>query len=278
MIERLITHARRARRAALLTTLATALASAPALAAPCGNTAAGFPAWLPAFKREATSQGISAGALRALDGVTYDTRVISLDRNQKHFKMSFEQFAANRISAGRIAKGRQKMKQYASTLARIEQRYGVPGEVLVAIWGLETDYGVNQGKMPILRSLATLAYDCRRTAFFNQQLLDALRIYQRGDLTLDEMRGAWAGEIGQTQFMASSYVKFAVDFDGNGRADLVRSAPDVLASTANYLRGYGWRAGAGWGPGEANYQALLGWNKAEVYARTIGLFASKLKQ
>lgn len=254
------------------------VALAPAGAAPCGNDASGFSVWLPAFKREAQAQGISAGALRALDGVTYDTTVIRLDRNQKHFKVSFEQFAASRISAGRIATGRKKMQQYASTLARIEQRYGVPGEVLVAIWGLETDYGVNKGKMPILRSLATLSYDCRRSDFFTAQLLDALRIYQHGDLTLDEMRGAWAGEIGQTQFLASSYVKYAVDFDGDGRADLVRSAPDVLASTANYLRGHGWRPGAGWGPGEPNYQALLGWNKAEVYVKTIGLFASKLKQ
>ncbi len=254
------------------------LALAPAQAAPCGNDASGFSAWLPAFKREAQAQGISPKALSALDGVTYDTTVIRLDRNQKHFKMSFEQFAANRISAGRIATGKKKLQQYASTLARIEQRYGVPGEVLVAIWGLETDYGVNQGKMSIFRSLATLSYDCRRSGFFTAQLLDALRIYQHGDLTLDEMRGAWAGEIGQTQFLASSYVKFAVDFDGDGRADLVRSAPDVLASTANYLRGYGWRPGAGWGPGEPNYQALLGWNKAEVYVRTIGLFASKLRQ
>lgn len=267
----------RLRAGGAIAALLAGLTVAPAHAAPCGNDASGFGAWLPAFKREAAAQGIAPGTLRVLDGVTYDTQVIRLDRNQKHFKQSFEQFAANRISAGRIAKGRQMLKQYASTLQRIEQRFGVPGEVVVAIWGLETDYGVNQGKMPILRSLSTLAYDCRRTGFFTAQLLDALRIYQRGDLTLDEMRGAWAGEIGQTQFMASSYVKFAVDFDGNGRADLVRSAPDVLASTANYLRGYGWRAGAGWGPGEPNYQALLGWNKAEVYARTIGLFASKLR-
>ena len=265
------------RRVLALALMAPLLAS-PALAAPCGNDGGGFDAWLRIFKQEAVAQGISPAALRALDGVSYDTKVISLDRNQKHFKMSFEEFARNRISKGRISKGKAMLQQYASTLARIERQFGVPGPVLVAIWGLETDYGVNQGKMPIMRSLATLSYDCRRTAFFTAQLLDALRIYQHGDLTLDEMRGAWAGEIGQTQFMASSYVKFAVDFDGDGRADLVRSPTDVLASTANYLRGYGWRAGAGWGPGEPNYQALLGWNKAEVYVKTIGLFASKLKQ
>ncbi|MBS9475636.1 lytic murein transglycosylase [Ancylobacter radicis] len=252
--------------------------AAPAQAAQCGNDASGFNAWLGEFRREAVAQGITPATLRTLDGVTYDTKVISLDRNQKHFKVSLEEFIKNRISKGRIAKGRQMLKQYGPTLARIERQYGVPGPILVAIWGMETDYGANIGKMPILRSLATLSYDCRRSGFFTPQLLDALRIYQRGDLTLDEMRGAWAGEIGQTQFLASSYAKFAVDFDGDGRADLVRSAPDVLASTANYLRGYGWRAGAGWGPGEPNYQALLGWNKAEVYAKALGIFAEQLTQ
>lgn len=279
MIERAIRRMKRAGlRAGIVAMLMTPLAAAPALAATCGNDASGFDAWLGAFKQEAVAQGISPATLRVLDGVSYDTKVISLDRNQKHFKVSLEEFIKNRISKGRIAKGRQLLQQYASTLARIERQFGVPGPILVAIWGMETDYGVNIGKMPILRSLSTLAYDCRRTDFFTPQLLDALRIYQRGDLTLDEMRGAWAGEIGQTQFLASSYVKFAVDFDGDGRADLVRSAPDVLASTANYLRGYGWRAGAGWGPGEANYQALRGWNKAEVYAQALGIFASQLTQ
>lgn len=269
---------RRLRRGGFALALLTPLAALPAMAAPCGNDGAGFDAWLRGFRGTAAAQGLSPGALRALDGLTYDTQVIRLDRNQKHFKQSFEQFAANRISSGRISKGRALLKQHAATLQRIEQRFGVPGEIVVAIWGLETDYGVNQGKMPVFRSLATLSYDCRRSAFFTAQLLDALRIVQRGDLSVGEMRGAWAGELGQTQFMASSYVKFAVDFDGNGRADLIRSVPDVLASTANYLRGYGWRAGGGWEPGSANYSALLGWNKAEVYARTIGLFASKLRQ
>jgi len=274
----MIEHAfSRIKRAGLVVTMLAAFA-APALAAPCGSDASGFDAWLRDFRQQAAAQGISPSTLRVLDGATYDTRVIGLDRNQKHFKVSLDEFIRNRISKGRIAKGRQMLQRYASTLARIERQFGVPGPILVAIWGMETDYGANIGKMPVLRSLATLAYDCRRTGFFTPQLLDALRIYQRGDLTLDEMRGAWAGEIGQTQFLPSSYVRFAVDFDGDGRADLVRSAPDVLASTANYLRGYGWRAGAGWEPGQPNYQALLGWNKAEVYAKALGIFAARLTQ
>ena len=123
----------------------------------------------------------------------------------------------------RLTRGANMLKQYGSVLSRIEGTYGVPGEVLVAIWGLETDFGVNIGKFPTLRSLATLAYDCRRAEMFRGELLDALRIIDRGDLTPAEMRGAWAGEIGQTQFMPSNYIKFAVDFDSNGRRDLLRA-------------------------------------------------------
>jgi lytic murein transglycosylase len=161
-------------------------------------------------------------------------------------------------------------------LSRIEQAYGVPGEVLVAIWGLETDFGANTGKFPTMRSLATLAYDCRRSEMFRGELLDALRIIERGDLTPAEMRGAWAGEIGQTQFMPSAYIKFAVDFDANGRRDLLRSVPDVLASTANFLSSYGWQRGKDWEVGSANFNALQQWNKSEVYAKTVGYFASQL--
>src|SRR5258708_31187306 len=130
------------------------------------------------------------------------------------------------------------MKQYGTVLGRIEQSYGVPGEVLVAIWGLETDFGVNIGKFPTIRSLATLAYDCRRSEMFRAELMDALRIIERGDLAPSEIRGAWAGEIGQTQFMPSSWIKFAVDFDGNGHPALLRTAPDMLASPTNYLACY----------------------------------------
>ncbi len=148
--------------------------------------------------------------------------------------------------------------------------------MLVAIWGLETDFGVNTGKFSTIRSLATLAFDCRRADTFRAELLDALRIVERGDLAPTEMRGAWAGEIGQTQFMPSSYLKFAVDFDGNGRRDLLRSTPDVLASTANFLAGHGWQRGKGWEPGSANFAVIQEWNKSEVYARTIVYFADQL--
>jgi len=248
--------------------------AAPALAAACGTGS--FQAWLDDFKSEAATKGISQPAITsALNGVTLDQAVLSRDRSQRVFNQSFEEFSG-RMVPPRLLRGSNLMKQYGSVLGRIEQSYGVPGEVLVAIWGLETDFGVNIGKFPTLRSLATLAYDCRRSEEFRAQLMDALRIVERGDLTPSEMRGAWAGEIGQTQFMPSSYLKFAVDFDGNGRRDLLHSAPDVLASTANYLASYGWQRGKDWEPGSANFGVIQQWNKSEVYARTIAYFASQL--
>jgi lytic murein transglycosylase len=246
----------------------------PALAASCGTSS--FEAWLSDFKNEAGAKGISQAAITSgLSGVTLDQAVLSRDRSQRVFNQSFEEFST-RMVPPRLTRGANMLKQYGSVLGRIEQSYGVPGEVLVAIWGLETDFGVNIGKFSTIRSLATLAYDCRRAETFRAELMDALRIVERGDLAPSEMRGAWAGEIGQTQFMPSSYIKFAVDFDGNGRRDLLRSAPDVLASTANYLAGYGWQRAKGWEPGSANFAVIQQWNKSEVYARTIAYFASQL--
>ena len=249
----------------------------PAAAASCGRSGAGFDRWLIGFKKQAAAKGISKRAINAsLNGVTYHKRVIRLDRSQKSFKYSFKRFYALRVNNAMIAKGKRKMKQHRRTLARVQKRYGVEPAVLVAIWGLETSFGASSGKMSVMRSLATLAYDCRRSKFFRNELFNALKIVHRGDMRPKAMRGAWAGEIGQTQFLASSYIKFAVDGDGNGRRDLVRSVPDVLASTANYLRAYGWRKGGGWQPGSANYRVLKQWNRASVYQKTIAVMAGKL--
>jgi len=249
-----------------------------ALAVPC-QSGGNFDGWLEAFKHDAAAQGISQRTISsALGDVTYDPNVIAHDHGQRVFQQSFEQFSGRMISPERLRKGSNLLKQYAGTFVRIEQQFGVPGPVLVAIWGLETDFGVNIGKYSTIRSLATLAYDCRRSEKFQSELMDALRIVDRGDLTPSEMHGAWAGEIGQTQFLPSSYLKFAVDFDGNGKRDLVRSAPDVLASTANYLKGYGWKAGQPWTPGSANFDVLLQWNKSQVYSQTVAAFATKLDQ
>jgi lytic murein transglycosylase len=244
-------------------------------AAACGSN---FDSWLADVKTEAAAKGISPNAIAAgLNGLTPDASVLSHDRGQQVFSQSFEQFSG-RMVPPRINRGSDMLKRYGSVLGRIETQYGVPGPVLVAIWGLETDFGVNIGKYPTIRSLATLANDCRRAEMFRGELMDALRIVDRGDLAPAEMRGAWAGEIGQTQFMPSNYIKYAVDFDANGKRDLLRSAPDVLASTANYLASYGWKRGEGWDPGSANFAVIQQWNKSEVYAKTIGYFATQLSR
>lgn len=261
-------------RASVIATLL--LAAGQAMAATCRDPA-GFEKWLGDIEQEAIAQGISPEAVkRGLSGVTFDQSIIRKDRGQGVFKQSFEQFAGRMVSPARLKGGANMLKKHAATLARIEQRYGVPGPVLVAIWGLETDFGAVKGNLPVIRSVATLAYDCRRSEFFQAHLFDALRIVDRGDLSPAEMRGAWAGEMGQTQFMPSSYVKYAVDFDGDGRADLLRSPADVLASTANYLKGHGWVRGGGWEPGSQNFEAIRAWNKSQVYSQTIAYYATKL--
>ena len=254
--------------------MATAVA-----AAPCGNSAAGFQGWLTDFRREAAGQGISQRTLdSALAGVGYDRRVISRDRSQRSFKMSFDQFYKRRVGAYLMKRARQRLNSYSGLLSRIEGRFGVPREILIAIWGLETNFGRDgSGKYSIIQSIATLAYDCRRSAFFKGHLMAALRIVQRGDMSPAQMRGGWAGEIGTVQFLPGSYDRYAIDFDGDGRRDLVRSVPDALASTANFLRGHGWRRGAGWQPGEPNYSVIKDWNRADVYARTIAKMAAELR-
>lgn len=247
-------------------------------AAECGRSGEGFETWLEDFKHEAAAAGVSKRAIDAsLADVFYDRSVISHDRGQKVFRQSFEQFSGRMVNSYRLSKGRALLQRHAGLFRQIEQRYGVPGPVLVAIWGLETDFGAYLGNFSTLRALATLAYDCRRAPLFRKELLDALRIVDRGDLAPAQMRGAWAGEIGQTQFMPSSYLKFAVDFNGDGSRDLVHNTADVLASTANFLHSYGWKPGAGWDEDEPNFAALLQWNKARVYSKTIALFADKLK-
>ncbi len=267
------------RLAVLATILALFITSAgSALAQQCGNDAAGFPAWSNAFKAKAAAQGISAAtANSSLSAVAYDSNVIRLDRSQRSFKLSFEQFYARRVSSSLIGRGQGMLRTHAALLSRIEQRFGVPGPVLIAIWGLETNFGSDgSGGKSILSSLATLAYDCRRSDFFQNELINALRIIDRRDMSPDQLRGGWAGEIGPMQFLPSSYVKYAVDFDGDGRRNLINSVPDFLASTANYLKGYGWRPGQPWTPGTANYAVIQQWNKAEVYAQTIAVMSAKL--
>jgi len=256
-----------------LATVMAAIAPPARAAAPCGGD---FGAWLAGVKQEAAADGISQRAIQAgLAGVAYDPTIIARDHAQGVFKQSFEEFSG-RMVPPRLQHARKLLAQYAPVFSRIEQQYGVPGAVIVAIWGLETDFGADNGRFSTIRALATLAYDCRRPDKFRGELIAALRIVDRGDMAPADMHGAWAGEIGQTQFLPSSYLKFAVDFNGNGRRDLIHDVPDVLASTANYLKGYGWQRGKPWGEGTDNFQVLLQWNSSQVYTKTVAYFAQLL--
>jgi lytic murein transglycosylase len=254
------------------------LASVPAAAAPCGNDASGFSAWVDDFRIDAAAQGISHQTISsALDNVQYSSATIRLDRNQKVFKQSFEEFSGRMIPP-RLKRARSMLNQHADTFARLEAQFGVPKEVVVTIWALETDFGAVRGDASVLSALATLAYDCRRSDFFTGQLIDALRVIERGDLTAGQMIGGLHGELGQTQFLPSSYVAFAVDFDGDGRRDLIRSTADVLGSTANYLRGYGWQSGQPWMEGTGNFEVIKSWNKSTVYSKTVAEMARQLAE
>ena len=252
------------------------LFATPSLAARCGGD---FQTFVAAMAQEAAAKGISQGVIsQALSGVTLDPAVLSFDRRQRGtFNKSFEQYVSTRVGPGRISMGRQMLQRHAALLSRIEARFGVPPQIVIAIWGLESDFGKGDiGKMPVIRTLATMAHDCRRTELFQGELLAALQILQRGDLPQRDLVGAFAGEIGQTQFLPSSYIKYGVDFDGNGHVDLRHSIPDVLASTANLLRTAGFKGGAPYGEGTANFEAMREWNRATIYRKTIGYFADQL--
>lgn len=263
-----------------LTAAPRATTAAPVTPVPleqCGATEQGFDGWMVSFRAYALSKGIGTTTVeRALAGTLYDPAVIELDRSQKPFKQSLAEFSARRVTRARIARGKRVLARERDLLHRVTARFGVQPEVLVAIWGLETDFGENLGSTSSLRALATLAYDCRRSARFRDELLSALRILERGDLTEAEMVGAWAGELGQLQFLPSSYERFGVDFDGDGRIDMVQSRADALASTANYLEGHGWRAREAYRVGSANFEALGAWNASAIYRETIVLFAARL--
>jgi lytic murein transglycosylase len=243
-----------------------ALAAAPsAQAAPATcRTGGAFPAWLEQVKRDAAAQGISQAAIAAAAPfMVYDQKIVNIDRGQRIFGQSFLEFSDRMAAAYRISGGLNKIQQYSASFQRAEQQYGVPPAVIAAFWGLESDFGAVQGKYPVIRSVTTLAYDCRRSDMFRAQLFDMLRLIQRGDLAPSEMIGSWAGELGQTQMMPSEYFKYAVDYDGDGRRNLIRSAPDVIGSTANYVQSLGWRRGEPWLQ-EVRVPQNLPWDQADL--------------
>jgi lytic murein transglycosylase len=242
--------------------LAGVLAAGSASAA-CRNTG-NFQQWLDAFRREALAQGISPTTLAAAaPRMTFDAGTIAKDRGQGVFSQTFLQFSDRMVASYRLQQGANLIRQHGAIFSRIEQQYGVPAPVIVAFWGLETDFGANIGNLPTLRSVTTLAYDCRRPDLFRKELLSALRVIQRGDLRPDEMIGPWAGELGQFQFLPSHYMDYAVDFDGDGRRDLLHSTPDALASAANILANFGWQRGQPW-LREVRVPANMPWDQADL--------------
>ena len=243
--------------------LASVLAANAAEAAPC-RTSGSYDAWLAAFEREAMAQGISQAAIAAArPHLTYDQHIVNIDRGQRVFTQTFLEFSSRMAAAYRIQRGAALIKANAATFARIEQQFGVPAPVIVSFWALESDFGANMGNYHSLSAIASLAYDCRRSDKFRAQLLDALRLIERGDLMPEEMIGSWAGELGQTQMMPSEYYQYSVDYDGDGRRNLIRSVPDVLASTANYLHGLGWKRGEPW-LSEVRVPENLPWDQADL--------------
>jgi membrane-bound lytic murein transglycosylase B len=250
--------------------LITGLMSAPAAqAAQCGSTAAGFEAWKAAFSAQAKAGGIGAKGLAALASTTYSTGTIYADRNQKSFRLSLEGFMAKRGSAGIVARAKGLKRANAALFASLEARYGVPAGPILAIWGMETGFGAVTGNQPTISAAATLAYDCRRSAFFVEQLMAALKLVDSGAMS-SSTRGAMHGEVGQTQFMPKNIMLYGV----GGRN--LNNKNDALASTANFLRGHGWRGGAGYQPGEPNFSAIQAWNAATVYQKAIAIMGKQI--
>ncbi|QKI88572.1 lytic murein transglycosylase [Thiomicrorhabdus xiamenensis] len=207
-----------------------------------------FQEWINTFKQQALSQGISRQTLdMAFTDLTLSDKVLQSDRRQPEFTRTFFEYLQRAVSAARIENGKFNYQQQAELLTQVEAKYGVPGAYLVSFWGMETNYGAYTGYDPIIQSLATLAFDPRRSRFFSKELIAALKILDQGHVTLDDMKGSWAGAMGQVQFMPSNYLKYAVDGDGDGKINLWKSIPDALYSAGNFLNQLGWQAQQEWG-------------------------------
>jgi lytic murein transglycosylase len=244
-------------------------------AASCHN-GMNFDRFLANLKQQAVAAGVSQRAIaEASPYLVYDQGIVNRDRGQRVFGQIFTEFAGRMAAPYRMQQGQQRIRTYQAAFARAEKEYGVPPAVIAAFWGLESDFGANMGNLPTLRSLVSLAYDCRRSEMFSGETIAALKIIDRGDLSPEEMVGSWAGELGQTQFLPTHYFTYAVDYDGDGRRDLLHSAPDVIGSTANYIaKGLKWRRGAPWLE-EIRVPPNLPWDQADL---TIQLPRSKWAQ
>lgn len=262
--------------AAILAAVAAASFSfSPVIAAECGNNASGFNAWKAAFAVEAKRAGVGKRGLAALAGTAYAKRTIAADRNQKSFKYSLAKFLKIRGANTIIAQGRKRIAKNPAFYAGLEKRYGVPAAVVVAIHGMETGFGRFMGDSNVISAAATLAYDCRRSGFFTPHILAGLKLVDRGTVSPKSI-GAKHGELGHTQFLLGNVLKYGVDGNGDGRLDMNNMA-DALASTANYLRGKGWKSGKGYQEGQPNFRVIKEWNAAGVYQKAIAIMAARIE-
>ncbi len=260
-------------RAALLFCAALALPQA-ALAAQCGNDGAGFARWKAEFAQEAARAGVGQRGLDALAQAQYSSRTIWADRNQKSFNYSLEKFMQVRGADTIVAQGRQRKARNPGLYAALERQYGVPAGILIAIHGMETGFGNFMGDTPVVSAITTLAYDCRRADFFTPHAIGALKLVDHGAIT-GATKGARHGELGHTQFLPGNALTYGVDATGNGRVDFY-DPTDALASTANYLRQKGWRAGQGYQQGQPNFAVIREWNAAGVYQKAIAIMAARI--
>lgn len=229
----------------------------------CQNTVP-FNRWLEDFRREATAEGIRPETIEeTIGGMTPDQSIIGRDRKQGFFSQTFTEFYFKLATKGREQMGRTFLQRYKSIFDRAEKEFGVPGPVITGFWALESDFGGGMGNLPVLRSLLTLAWDCRRGDMFREELKAAMKIVERGDLSPDQMIGSWAGELGQTQFLPRHYFNYGVDYDGDGRVDLIHSNADVIGSTAKFIASMGWRRGEPW-LDQVRLTKELPWEKADL--------------
>ncbi|MAM24595.1 MAG: murein transglycosylase [Rhodobacteraceae bacterium] len=254
--------------------LLAGLAAAPALAAPCGNSAGGFENWKGAFAQEAAAAGVGQRGLNALASARYANGTIAADRNQKSFKYSLSKFMQVRGADTIVAQGRKRKARNAAFYNALERQYGVPAGVLLAIHGMETGFGGFMGDSSVVSAITTLAYDCRRSDFFTPHAIGALKLVDRGAIT-GNTKGAKHGELGHTQFLPGNALRYGVDGSGDGRVDFYDLA-DAMASTANFLRQKGWQPGAGYQEGQPNFNVIKQWNAAGVYQKAIAIMAAKI--
>ena len=252
------------------------LAAPAAHAAQCGNDSSGFAAWKQQFAQEAAAAGVGSAGLQALANAQYSQSTINADRNQRGVRYELNDFIRIRLgSLDSFASQMSRVRnQNANFYASLEQAYGVPSSILLAIHGMETGFGRTMGNTPVVDSITTVAYDCRRSDFFTPHAIAALIMVDRGMLAPGQ-RGAAHGELGHTQFLPGNALRYGVDADGNGRVDLY-SVADALASTANFLRQKGWQPGQPYGEGTANFRVLNEWNAATVYQQAIALSAARM--